>query len=86
MYKFITVARNIESDTSPMPMYIYQNEDTKKYYISRMFPTKSIFQGTYLINENKFYNIEYPKELSDDDIKNNKTMYWNMTWIFKFNN
>ena len=28
MYKFVTVARNTVSDTSPMPMYIYQNEKT----------------------------------------------------------
>jgi hypothetical protein len=83
MYKFITVARNTMSDTSPMPMYIYQDEQTNKYYISRMYPTKSVFQGTKLINETKFYAIDYPQEISSDDISKGKTTYWNTIWSFK---
>ena len=83
MYKFISVARNTMSDTYPMPMYIYQKEDTQKYYMSRMYPTKSTFQGSKIINEDKFYEIEFPQEISAEDIKNGKTIYWNMTWIFK---
>ena len=86
MYKFITVARNTESDTSPMPMYIYQDEETKKYYISRMFPSKSVFQGVKITNDTKFYSIEYPKELTDEEIRNNKANFWNMTWVFNLNN
>jgi hypothetical protein len=83
MYKFITVARNTMSDTSPMPMYIYQDEQTNKYYISRMYPTKAIFQGTKLINESKFYAIDYPQEISSDDINKGKTTYWKTVWSFK---
>jgi hypothetical protein len=83
MYKFITVARNMTDDTSPMPMYIYQNEQNNKYYISRMFPTKAIFQGTKLINENKFYAIDYPQEISSEDISKGKTVYWKTMWSFK---
>jgi len=83
MYKFITVARNMTDDTSPMPMYIYQEEETNKYFISRMFPTKAVFQGTKLINDSKFYAIDYPQEISMDDIKNGKTKYWNVIWSFK---
>ena len=83
MYKFITVARNTVSDVSPMPMYIYQNEETNKYYISRMYPNKSIFQGDTILNKLKFYALEYPQEISETDVKNGTTLYWNMTWIFK---
>ncbi len=82
MYKFITVARNMDSDTTPMPMYIYQDEQTKKYYISRMFPIKAVFQGSKLINESKFYAIDYPQEISEGDIKNGKTTYWKSVWSF----
>jgi hypothetical protein len=83
MYKFITVARNTMNETSLIPMYIYQNEETKKYYISRMYPQKSIFQGESISNEMKFYALEYPQEISDNDIANGKTQYWKMTWNFK---
>ena len=82
MYKFITVARNVMDDIYPIPMYIYQNEQTNKYYISRMFPTKSVFQGSKLINPAKFYSIEFPQEISDEDFKLGKTTYWNMKWLF----
>jgi hypothetical protein len=85
MYKFITVARNINSDTYPIPMYIYQNEDNNKYYISRMFPSKSTFQGQTISNPSNFYSLEYPQEISDDDIKQGKTTYWSMTWNFIIN-
>ncbi len=83
MYKFITVARNMDSDTTPMPMYIYQDEQTNKYYISRMFPTKAVFQGTKLINESKFYAIDYPQEIPEADIKNGRTIYWKSIWSFR---
>ena len=83
MYKFITVARNTVSDVSPMPMYIYQNEENNKYYISRMYPNKSIFQGDTISNELKFYALEYQQEISDSDIANGSTQYWKMTWMFK---
>jgi hypothetical protein len=83
MYKFITVARNTMSDTYPIPMYIYQNEENNKYYISRMFPTKATFQGSNLVSLSKFYTIEFPQEISDSDIKQGKTTYWSMVWIFK---
>lgn len=83
MYKFITVARNTMSDVSPMPMYIYQNEDNNKYYISRMYPYKSQFQGETISNQTKFYSLEYPQEISEDDINKGKTQYWKMTWSFK---
>ncbi len=83
MYKFITVARNIMSDTYPIPMYIYQNEENNKYYISRMYPNKSKFQGESITNDTKFFSIEYPQEISDDDIKKGTTTYWKMTWTFK---
>ncbi len=82
MYKFVTVARNIDTETSPMPMYIYQNENDKKYYISRMFPSKAVFQGSKIMNDTKFYVIEYPQQISDDDIKKGNTKYWNITWTF----
>ena len=85
MYKFITVARNIDTETNPIPMYIYQNEDNNKYYISRMYPTKAVFQGSKISNDTKFYEIEYPQEISADDIKNGKTTYWNIIWTFKLN-
>jgi hypothetical protein len=85
MYKFITVARNTLNELALIPMYIYQNEDNKKYYISRMYPTKSIFQGTKILNDLKFFAIEYPQEVSDSDIKNGKTQYYNMTWSFSIN-
>ena len=83
MYKFITVARNTMSDTYPMPMYVYQNEETNKYYMSRMYPTKSVFQGSKLMNDSKFYEIEFPQEISAEDLKKGSTIYWNMTWTFK---
>ena len=83
MYKFITVARNTMSDVSPMPMYIYQNEENNKYYISRMYPYKSRFQGESISNELKFYALEYPQEISDNDVKNGSTQYWKMIWTFK---
>jgi hypothetical protein len=83
MYKFITVARNTMSDTSPMPMYIYKNEDNNKYYISRMYPDKAVFQGSTLVNPAKFYAIDYPQEISDNDIKQGRTTYWSMIWTFK---
>ncbi len=83
MYKFITVARNTMSDTYPIPMYIYQNEENNKYYISRMYPDKSKFQGESITNDTKFFSIEYPQEISDDDIKKGTTTYWKMTWTFK---
>jgi hypothetical protein len=83
MYKFITIARNINNDTYPMPMYIYQNEENKKYYISRMYPTKSVFQGTKIINNELFYSLEYPQEISENDLKSGKTTYWSMIWEFK---
>ncbi len=83
MYKFITVARNINSDTYPMPMYIYKNEENNKYYMSRMYPTKAVFQGQTISTPSDFYSIEYPQEISDSDIKQGKTTYWNMIWEFK---
>jgi hypothetical protein len=83
MYKFITVARNVNDDTYPTPLYIYQNEDNNKYYISRMFPNKSKLEGKSILNPSKFFTIEYPQEISDDDIKKGKTQYWNMIWKFK---
>ncbi len=83
MYKFITVARNIDSSSSPVPMYIYQDEDTNRYYISRMFPSKAVFQGSKLTNDTKFYAIDYPQEISTKEMLMGKTNYWNMTWIFK---
>jgi hypothetical protein len=83
MYKFITVARNTISDVSPMPMYIYQNEENNKYYISRMYPNKSTFQGETISNELKFYALEYPQEISASDISNGSTQYWKMIWMFK---
>lgn len=86
MYKFITIARNNMNDTYPTPMYIYQNEENKKYYMSRMFPTKATFQGRKIINTTNFYAIDYPQEISDKDIKEGKTTYWNMTWLFNINN
>jgi hypothetical protein len=82
MYKFITVAR---SDTMSTSMYIYQNEENNKYYISRMFPPKSTFQGIKLLNNTKFYSIEFPQEISDSDISNKKTTYMNILWNFKLN-
>ena len=82
MYKFITVARNTMNETSLIPMYIYQNEEDKKYYISRMYPTKSIFQGQTISNKSKFYALDFSQEISDNDIKQGKTTYWSMTWIF----
>jgi hypothetical protein len=82
MYKFITVARNTMSDVSPMPMYIYQNEENNKYYISRMYPYKSVFQGESISNELKFYALEYPQEIADSDVKNGSTKYWKMSWNF----
>ena len=85
MYKFITIARNIMNDTYPIPLYIYQNEENNKYYISRMYPNKSVFQGSNLVNPAKFYSIEYPQEISDNDLKAGKTTYWSMTWTFKIN-
>ena len=85
MYKFITVARNTLNELALIPMYIYQNEDNNKYYISRMYPTKSIFQGKNILNDLKFFAIEYPQEVSDNDIKNGKTQYYNMTWSFVIN-
>jgi hypothetical protein len=85
MYKFITVARNTDTETSPMPMYIYQEDKTGKYYISRMYPTKAVFQGIKLVNDTKFYAIEYPQEISTTDIKNGKTKYWDIIWTFKIN-
>ena len=57
MYKFITVARNIMSDIYPIPMYIYQNEENNKYYMSRMYPTKSIFQGQTISNQSNIFNF-----------------------------
>ena len=83
MYKFITVARNSMSDTYPIPLYIYQNEENNKYYISRMFPTKATFQGSNIVSLSKFYDIEFPQEISENDIKQGKTNYWNMEWIIK---
>jgi hypothetical protein len=83
MYKFITVARNIMSETYPIPLYIYQNEENNKYYISRMFPTKATFQGSNLVSQSKFYDIEFPQEISENDIKLGKTTYWSMEWTFK---
>ena len=86
MYKFITVARNIMSDTYPIPLYIYQNEENNKYYISRMYPTKATFQGQHIVNPSKFYSIDFPQEISDNDIKQGKTNYWNIEWTFKIPN
>ncbi len=83
MYKFITVARNIMDYTYPVPLYIYQNEENNKYYISRMYPNKSKFEGTSISNSDKFLTIEYPQEISDNDIKQGKTQYWSMIWKFK---
>ncbi len=48
-----------------------------------MFPTKSTFEGGSILNPSKFFSIEYPQEISDDDIKQGKTQYWSMTWKFK---
>lgn len=83
MYKFITVARNIMDETYPVPLYIYQNEENNKYYISRMYPNKSVFQGISISNPSKFFDIEFSQELSDDDIKKGQTQYWGMIWKFK---
>jgi hypothetical protein len=83
MYKFITVARNTMSDVMPMPMYIYKNEENNKYYISRMYPDKSRFQGEKILNELNFFALEYPQEISASDIANGSTQYWKMTWTFK---
>ncbi len=83
MYKFITVARNMMDETYPIPLYIYQNEENNKYYISRMYPNKSVFEGTSISNPSKFFNIEFPQEISDDDIKKGQTQYWSMIWKFR---
>jgi hypothetical protein len=83
MYKFITVARNIMEDTYPVPLYIYQNEENNKYYISRMYPNNSNFGGYSISNSSTFYNIDYPQEISEEDIKKGKTQYWGMIWKFK---
>lgn len=82
MYKFITVARNTLNELALVPMYIYQNEDNKKYYISRMYPNKSIFQGSQLVNDLKFFALEYPQEISENDFNNKRTLYYGMTWSF----
>jgi hypothetical protein len=48
-----------------------------------MYPYKSTFQGESISNELKFYALEYPQEISETDVKNGSTLYWNMTWVFK---
>ncbi len=83
MYKFITVARNMLSDRSPVPMYIYLNEDNNKYYISRMYPQHSLFKGTHISSDIKYYSLEYPQEISQDDIAKGYTVYWSNNWTFK---
>ncbi len=83
MYKFITVARNTNDDIYPVPLYIYQNEENKKYYISRMYPNKSVFNGGRISNPDNFFTIDYPQEISDEDIKKGQTQYWSMIWKFK---
>jgi hypothetical protein len=81
MYKYITIARSI-IDTWGTPMYIYMNEDDKKYYISRMYPVSSTFEGSTIHDKLKYYAVDYPQVISDDDIKKGVTKYWNQSWAF----
>ena len=79
MYKFITLARN-SSNLWATPMYIYQNTENNKYYITRTFPYKAIFKGDELVAPAPYYNIEYKMEIVD--INKKTVSYWNQIWNF----
>jgi hypothetical protein len=79
MYKYITLARN-NSNLWATPMYIYQNIENNKYYITRTFPYKASFTGDELIAPSTYYSIEYP--ILIDDINKKNVSYWNQIWTF----
>ncbi len=82
MYKFISIARNPINVWST-PMYVYQNEENKKYYITRMYPINAKFYGSKLEDLSTYSVLEYPKEISDADIAKKTTTYWNIEWTLK---
>ena len=81
MYKFISIAR-YPSDVWSTSMYIYQNIDTNKYYISRMFPVSSRFLGSNLVDTTNYNLIEYPMEISNDDLNKKTIKYFGLEWKF----
>jgi hypothetical protein len=82
MYKFITVARNTR-EVWNTPMYIYKNIENDKYYITRMFPVNSKFAGSNLSDPTEYPIIEFPQELTNENLSNNKINYWNQEWTFR---
>ncbi len=83
MYKYITIAYNTRQAWA-VPMYIYQNEGNNKYYISRTYPKYSKFNGDNLNDPTKYSEVDFAKELSDNDIKNGLINYRNQEWKFKW--
>ncbi len=81
MYKYKTLARSI-INTWGTPMYIYMNEDDNRYYISRMYPVSSTFEGSAIHDRLKYYALEYPQVIPDEDIEKGVTTYWNQSWSF----
>ncbi len=79
MYKYITLARN-SNDLWATSMYIYQNTENNKYYITRTFPYKAILKGNILEAPNNYYAIEYPMEIND--INKKSVSYLNQIWNF----
>lgn len=82
MYKFISIAHNIDEDWFTS-MYIYQDINTNKYFITQTYPFSSRFSGENLLGSTTYYNIDYPKELTQEDINNGKVVYWNQEWKIK---
>ncbi len=81
MYKYITIAYNTRQVWA-VPMYIYQNEN-KQYFITRTYPKYSRFDGDNLNDPTKYSEIDFAKEISNDDITKGITNYWNQDWTFK---
>ena len=79
MYKYIGLAHNTRNVWST-GMYIYLNNN--KYYISNTYPMYAKFSGDSLSDPTEYTQIDYPKELTEKEIKEGKTKYWNQEWIF----
>jgi hypothetical protein len=82
MYKYITIAYNTRQVWA-VPMYIYQHEDNNKYYITRTYPKYSRFDGDNLNDPTTYNEIDFAKEISNDDVKKGFTNYWNQDWKFR---
>lgn len=83
MYKYLAIALN-KADDSVEQMYLYKNTKTNIIYITQMYPYSAKFTGDILIDDMLYSTIYEPQIVSENDITQGYTKYWNQEWIIKY--